>query len=141
MKRQHDIVWIDAANRGLLDNVAEGVFDKTVQPEFVDAYVENRMNWLVVAVVDGLVVGQCMAVVMQTPDKGSEIFLNEIGTGEEWRRKGIADSLMTALFQRADETGIGEIWLGTEPDNKPARGLYKKHAATEEDAVIYYLDW
>ncbi|QJB68386.1 GNAT family N-acetyltransferase [Parasphingorhabdus halotolerans] len=141
MVQSHAIVWIDTSNRSLLDDVAEGVFDKSIQTEFVDVYLANAMNWLAVAVVDGLIVGQCMSVVLQTPDKGTEIFLNEIGTGDVWRRKGIADSLIAALFDRADEAGIDEIWLGTEPDNLAARGLYKKHAATQEDAVIYYLDW
>ena len=141
MSAGHDIVWIDAGNRRYLENVAPGVFDKSIRREFVDVYLANESNWLVVALVDDLVVGQCMAVILQTPDKGSEIFLNEIGTGDDWRRQGIAESLMQALFKRADDAGIDEIWLGTEPDNVPARGLYKKHAATEEDAVIYYLDW
>lgn len=141
MKQAHDIVWIATSNRGLLDNVAEGVFDKPIRPEFLDTYLANPLNWLAVAMVDGLVTGQCMAVMLQTPDKGTEIFLNEIGTGDEWRRRGIANSLMAALFERADAAGIDEIWLGTEPENEPARNLYRQHAAKEEDAVIYYLDW
>ena len=136
-----ETIWIEEANRGLLDNVAEGVFDKPIQSRFVDVYLGNPYNWLVVAMIDGMVVGQCMAVILQTPDKGSEIFLNEIGTGDDWLRQGIAEALMQALFKRADAAGIEEIWLGTEPDNSPARALYKNHAATEEDAVIYYLDW
>ena len=141
MEQPRDIVWITESNRDLLDNVAEGVFDKPIKAQFLDEYLANKHNWLVVSAVDGLVVGQCMAVILQTPDKGSEIFLNEIGTGDDWRRQGIAESLMQALFKRADEAGIDEIWLGTEPDNLPARGLYKKHSAKEEDAIIYYLDW
>ncbi len=136
-----EIIWVDQSNRHLLDNVAAGVFDRAIAAKYLDAYLANPHNWLAVAVIGDLVVGQCMSVVLQTPDKGEEIFLAEIGTGDDWLRQGAAEALMQALFKRADEAGIEEIWLGTEPDNVPARGLYKKHAATEEDAVIYYLDW
>lgn len=135
------ICWIDPSNRALLANVAEGVFDEPIREDYLEAYLANPYNWLAVALIENLVVGQCMAVVLQTPDKGSEIFLNEIGTGDDWRRRGIARALLGSLFARADAAGIDEIWLGTEIDNLPARALYKNHAATEEAAVIYYLDW
>lgn len=135
------ICWIEPANQTLLDNIAEGVFDGPIRQDYLQAYLANRYNWLAVALIENLVVGQCMATVLQTPDKGSEIFLNEIGTGDDWRRRGIARALLRSLFARADAAGIGEIWLGTEIDNLPARALYENHAATEEAAVIYYLDW
>jgi len=45
------------------------------------------------------------------------------------------------MFDRADDEGIEEIWLGTEPDNVPARRLYESTGANGEEAIIYYLEW
>ena len=133
--------WIDASNAHLLDKVAPGTFDHEIDPEKLAKYLDQPINWLAVAIHETQVVGMVMAVILHTPDKPPELFLNEIGTGDDWRRKGIARSLMQKLFKRADHEGIEEIWLGTEPDNDAANGLYQKFKHEREDAVIYYFDW
>ena len=133
--------WIDGSNAHLLGKVAEGVFDHAIDPGRLGTYLAGSANWMCVALVDGLVVGMLMAVIHTHPDKETELFLDEIGTGDDWRRKGIAKALMGELFARADAEGIEEIWLGTEPDNVPARGLYESFRHEREDAVIYFFDW
>ena len=133
--------WISADNSHLLSRVAPGVFDHDVDLVRLTQYLAHPVNWMGVAVHDDLVVGMIMSVILYTPDKPPELFLNEIGTGDDWRRKGIARSLMQKLFERADSEGIEEIWLGTEPDNDAANGLYQSFKHEREDAVIYYFDW
>lgn len=140
-ERPWRIEWIGNANKNALEDVAAGVFDESIKPDRRDRYLENPANWMVLAILDGQVVGQCMCVVHDHPDKQTELFLDEIGTGDDFRRRGIAQSLMEAVFARADENGIEEIWLGTEPDNLPARALYEKSCGESEPAIIYYLDW
>ena len=135
------IHWITPENSSLLSKVAEGVFDEAVDPERLKRYLGNNLNWMVVAMSDDLVIGQCMSVIHYHPDKPTELYLDEIGTGDAWRRKGVAQALMDATCARADEAGIDEIWLGTEPDNVPARGLYEKTGAVGDPALIYYLEW
>ncbi len=135
------IVWVDDTNCNLLDNVAEGVFDEPIRPDRLSQYLANPHNWMALSITDGTVVGQCMCVVHHHPDKETELYLDEIGTGDNWRRRGIATGLMKAVFARADEAGIEEIWLGTEADNVPAQRLYEKTGATGEPALIYYLEW
>lgn len=133
--------WISANNADLLTNVAEGVFDHAIDRDRLKAYLANQLNWMCVAMHGDMVVGMCMSVIHLHPDKPTELFLDEIGTGDDWRRQGIARSLMQMVFDRADAEGIDEIWLGTEPDNLPARGLYESTGAKAEPAVIYYLEW
>ena len=133
--------WIDARNANMLDRVAPGVFDHAIDPQRLAIYLANPCNWLCVALHEGQVVGMCMCVVHHHPDKPTELFLDEIGTGDDWRRQGIAKRLMQMVFDRADAEGLDEIWLGTEPDNWPARGLYEGTGAKSEPAVIYYLEW
>lgn len=133
--------WITSENTHLLDRVALGTFDHAIDPVRLRAYLANPANWLGVAVHEEVVVGMVMAVIHTHPDKPTELFLDEIGTGDDWRRKGIARLLMQTVFDRADAQGIEEIWLGTEPDNVAANGLYKGFKHEREDAVIYYFDW
>lgn len=135
------VVWIDASNCEVLDNVMAGVFDEPIRADRLKRYLANPLNWMALAVEDGLVIGQCMCVVHDHPDKETELYLDEIGTGDDARRRGVAQSLMDAVFDRADKAGIEEIWLGTEPDNVAARGLYEKTGAVAEPAMIYYLEW
>ncbi|WP_298304591.1 N-acetyltransferase [uncultured Erythrobacter sp.] len=133
--------WIDAANTHLLKSIAPGTFDHAIDPARLKRYLANPANWMGVAIHNNIVVGMVMAVIHTHPDKPTELFLDEIGTGDDWRRKGIARSLMQKVFERADAEGIDEIWLGTEPDNDAANGLYQGFKHEREDAVIYYFDW
>ncbi len=139
--RTWEVVWIDNSNSVLLDRVAEGVFDKPIRPDRLARYLANPANLLAVVVKGDLIIGQCMCVIHDHPDKESELYLDEIGTGDDWRRMGVALALMDAVFARADVLGIDEIWLGTEPDNSAARRLYEKTGAKGEPAIIYYLEW
>lgn len=133
--------WITPANAHLLEKVAPGTFDHAIDPARLERYLANPMNWMCVAMKDDLVVSMCMCVIHDHPDKPTELFLDEIGTGDDWRRQGAARLLMKKVFERADAEGIEEIWLGTEPDNDAANGLYQSFKHKREDAVIYYFDW
>jgi len=133
--------WINASNTYLLDKVAPGTFDHAIDPAKLKRYLENPANWMGVALHEAKVVGMVMAVVHTHPDKPTEIFLDEVGTGDDWRRKGIARALIQKLFERAELEDIDEIWLGTECDNIPAQKLYEGFKHEREDAVIYYFDW
>ncbi|QUL38522.1 N-acetyltransferase [Erythrobacter sp. JK5] len=141
MPRNVERRWIDRSHAQLLDRVAPGTFDHAIDPVQLDTYLASPGNWLGVALHGDLVVGMVMCVVHHHPDKPTELFLDEIGTGDDWRRQGIARSLVQFVFDRADAEGIEEIWLGTEPDNLAARGLYEGFRHEREDAVIYFFDW
>jgi aminoglycoside 6'-N-acetyltransferase I len=141
MSERFETVWIDGTNTDRLAKVAPGVFDHAIDPKRLEAYLSAPLNWMCIALSGDLVVGMCMAVIHLHPDKPNELFLDEIGTGDDWLRQGIARSLMQMVFDRADAEGIDEIWLGTEPDNVPARGLYESTGAKGEEAIIYYLEW
>ncbi len=141
MPAEITIHWVDVSNASLLDNIAPGVFDEAIDPARLSAYLAMPANLMCVAIKGGLVVGMCMCVIHLHPDKPTELYLDEIGTGDDWRRQGIARALMLKVFERADDEDIDEIWLGTEPDNIAAIGLYESFGVKGEEALIYYLDW
>ncbi|MEM9500857.1 MAG: hypothetical protein AAF941_03315 [Pseudomonadota bacterium] len=78
-----DTHWIDADNSHLLAQVADGVFDHAIDPARLETYLASPGNWMCIAMKGDLVVGMCMSVVHHHPDKPTELFLDEIGTGDD----------------------------------------------------------
>lgn len=138
-KHNFEFHWITPGNAHILNNVAPGTFDHAIDSDRLQRYLANPANWMGVALHQRIVISMVMCVVHDHPDKPTELFLDEIGTGDDWRRQGAARYLMQRVLERAEEEGIEEIWLATEPDNAPARGLYESIRAKREDALIYYL--
>ncbi|MBZ9817566.1 GNAT family N-acetyltransferase [Mesorhizobium sp. CA7] len=120
--------------------VAEEVFDEPVRPDRLAAYLNSPGHFMIVAIVDEIVVGQCAAVVHRHPDKMSELYIDEIGVAPAFQRKGIARKMLDATFEIGREHGCEEAWVGTEPDNGPARALYETREEPHgkaEDFVMY----
>ena len=122
----------------LLGRVAEGVFDHPVRPDRAAAFLACPSHLMVVARADGLVVGMGSAVVYLHPDKDPQMWINEIGTGDAWRRQGIATRVLRALFAEAEARGCDYAWLGTEEDNAPARALYRRAGGEETTGLVLY---
>lgn len=86
-----------------------------------------------VALVKGKVVGGLTAYEMMMFDQEeNEMFLYEIGVSAAHRKKGIARALVDALQITCSDLGIKVIYVGTEPDNTPAKHLYLSTGAKEE---------
>ncbi|UXN74447.1 GNAT family N-acetyltransferase [Devosia sp. A8/3-2] len=121
----------------LLANVAADVFDEPVRPDRLAAYLAAPGHLMVLAFDGDSVVGQCVGVVHHHPDKVTELYVDEVGTGSAYLRQGIASAMLTELFARARELGCKEARLGTELDNDAANGLYRRFGA-DEDTIKYY---
>ncbi|MDG4885137.1 GNAT family N-acetyltransferase [Mesorhizobium sp. WSM4884] len=103
----------------------------------------SRSDPTAVAVVDGMVVGQCAAVIHRHPDKVSELYIDEVGVAPPFQRQGIASKMLDAVFEIGREHGCEEAWVGTEPDNEPARALYEarnEQHGKAEDFVMYVYE-
>jgi aminoglycoside 6'-N-acetyltransferase I len=92
---------------------------------------------LLVALVDGKVVGQAAAVIHRHPDKLTELYIDEVGVSPNLQRRGIARRLLEEMFAIGRDLGCEESWVGTETDNVGARGLYESRGATAEPYVMY----
>ncbi|ESW95363.1 hypothetical protein X769_29545 [Mesorhizobium sp. LSJC268A00] len=53
---------------------------------------------MIVALADGIVVGQCAAVIHRHPDKVSELYIDELGVSPAYQRHGIARKMLDAMF-------------------------------------------
>jgi ribosomal protein S18 acetylase RimI-like enzyme len=124
----------------LLDRVADGVFDGPVVPELAAEFLSDERHHLIVALLDGVVVGMISAVDYIHPDKKSQLWINEVGVAPAYQRQGIGRQLLRSMLSHGREIGCTEAWLGTEHDNVAARGLYEDAGSAPEPFVLYSFD-
>jgi ribosomal protein S18 acetylase RimI-like enzyme len=134
-----EIKRIAAGDEAVFDRVAPEVFDEPVDAGRLAEYLREPGHLMLLAIEDGLVVGQCAAVVHRHPDKATELYVDEVGTASTHRRQGIARAMLEAMFAWGRELGCTEAWLGTELDNDAANGLYRGLKPIEDAAMQYYL--
>ena len=126
-----------AGDDALVKQIAEDVFDEPVRPDRLAAYLAAPGHFMIVALSENVVVGQCAAVIHRHPDKVSELYIDEVGVSPTFQRQGIARKMLDAMFALGREQGCGEAWVGTEPDNFPARALYESRGSVAEPFVMY----
>ena len=116
------------------------VFDHPVRTDQLAAFVKDTGHEMVFAMVSGRVVGMASGTILLHPDKAPAFFVMEVGVPDDWQRRGIATELTARLIDLARARGCEGIWLATESDNAPARGLYRKLGARETGDIVVY-DW
>lgn len=124
-----DIRLLGPSDATVLDRLAPEVFDHDVQPDWCEDFLADPRHHLVVAQVDGVVVGMASAVDYIHPDKAPQLFINEVGVSPEYRRQGIGRRLMERLVELATELGCTEAWVLTDDDNVAANRLYSSSGA------------
>ena len=135
-----DIRLLDAQDIALLLAVEDGVFDNRIDSEQAQAFLDSKLHEIAVALDEGAIVAFASGCILLHPDKQPSMFINEVSTRESHRRKGYAKAVSRALIERARARGCNGIWLGTEPENIPARSLYRKLGGEECSIVGYGWD-
>jgi aminoglycoside 3-N-acetyltransferase I len=88
----------------------------------------------------GRAVGMISGVEMTHPDKGTEMFIYELGVAPAARLQGVGSGLVAALAEVARESGCYGMWVGTETDNEAALATYRRAGAAEETEFVL-LNW
>src|SRR4051794_16673035 len=88
----------------------------------------------------GRAVGMISGIEMTHPDKGTEMFIYELGVAPAAPLQGIGSRLGGALAQIARCNGCYGMWVGTETDNEAALATYRRAGAGEE-ASFTLLNW
>lgn len=134
-----EIRRLGPGDSAVLERMATDVFDEPIRAARAAAYLAEPNHMMVVAIEDGVVVGQCAGVVHRHPDKATELYLDEVGVAPTHHRRGIATRMMQAMFAWGREHGCEEVWVGTEPDNVAARAMYRGLRPKEEDTFVMYV--
>ena len=119
---------------------APHLFDEPPREEWTARFLMSEGHHLLMAAVDGTDVGFVSGVETTHPDKGTEMFLYELGVDESHRGHGIGTALVGALVDLAKDRGCYGMWVSTEADNVAALGAYRAAGAgVREPGVV--LTW
>jgi ribosomal protein S18 acetylase RimI-like enzyme len=117
------------------------LFDGPPLTEATARFLSEGNHHLLFAYDDGgTPVGMITGVETTHPDKGTEMFVYELGVAESARGLGVGTALVRALADLARERGCYGMWVGTETDNGAAQATYRKAGAGEE-APFLLLNW
>ena len=131
--------WLTASDVDAV--IAAGhLFDDYPTPEFSARFFASPNHHLCVAYVDGASAGFVSGVEMCHPDKGSEMFLYELGVDEGFRGRGIGAALVSALADFARGRGCYGMWVLTDADNDAAMSTYRR-AGGNEPSQQTMIDW
>ena len=119
-----EIVRASAGDEELVLAAGE-LFDDPPRREWAARFLAGEGHHLLFAMHGEVPIGFVSGVETTHPDKGTEMFLYELGTHEDHRRQGVAKALVAALAELARERGCYGMWVGTEPDNEAAIATYR----------------
>jgi aminoglycoside 3-N-acetyltransferase I len=106
------------------------LFDEPPKREATQRFLAEPTHHLLVAYDGGgRPVGFVSGVETTHPDKGTEMFLYELGVDEPSRRRGVGRRLVEALAALATERGCYGMWTGTDTDNVAAQRTYASAGA------------
>jgi ribosomal protein S18 acetylase RimI-like enzyme len=116
------------------------LFDAPPQPDATRRFLSDERHHLLIAYAEGIPAGMTTGVEMTHPDKGTEMFLYELGVAAPFRGRGIGQALVSALAQLARERGCYGMWVLTDHHNAAALATYRRAGGTPEGDQVM-LQW
>ncbi len=116
------------------------LFDHRPRPEATQRFLADPHHHLFLACVGDDPAGFVSGVELIHPDKGTEMFLYELGVDEAFRRRGIGTALVRALTELAGARGCGGMWVLTDDDNPAALATYRAAGATLAGGQVMF-EW
>lgn len=122
----------------------EEKYDKTINKDFVvtnmyENYIQDPSRFLYLAEEDNEIVGYLYGYIKEDitiADKKS--FLDALYVEEDYRKKGIANSLIEEFKNWSKDNGTFAIEVNVCSDNIKAKNLYKKHGFIPTKETLNY---
>jgi ribosomal protein S18 acetylase RimI-like enzyme len=116
---------------------ASHLFDGPAVESATQRFLGDTRHHLLIAYVGDHPAGFVSGVEITHPDKGTEMFLYELGVEEGYQRQGLGGSLVLRLGEVATERGCYGMWVLTDEANTAALATYQGAGATAEpDQVV-----
>lgn len=112
------------------------LFDAPPRRGAAERFLADERHHLLIAYVDDIPAGMVTGVEMTHPDKGTEMFLYELGVDESFRGRGVGRALVSALADLAHERDCYGMWVITDEDNGAALATYKRAGGIPEDKQV-----
>ena len=126
----------------LLDSVTDDVFDHPLRADSLEDFLACPRHEMFFAEADRRVVGMCSSFTYFHPDKPAQMFINEVGVDEAYRRRGIGRKLLDAMVELARERGLAYAWLGTASDNVEGKALFGSASDPDDNPQPFLLyEW
>ena len=122
---------------------APEMFDDPPDPDAIAALLAAERDHLLFAYLEGKPVGMARAVELLRPDTlRRQMFLYEIGTEEQFQRRGVARALIDELLSLSRKRDCLEMFVLTGEGNEPAMRLYQATGGVREnmDDVMFVWD-
>lgn len=127
-----EVRLLQAGDDAVFQRVAEGVFDEEVAADLAAAFLRDERHHIAAAIDDGVLVGFASGVDYIHPDKGAELWVNEVGVAPSHQRRGLGRAVLTALLQHGRSIGCAAAWVLTESGNEAANALYRGQTSPGE---------
>jgi ribosomal protein S18 acetylase RimI-like enzyme len=136
-------VRIVALGRGDEDRVraASALFDGPARDDAASRFLNDPNHHLLIAYEGEEPAGFVSGVEITHPDKGTEMFLYELGVDERFRGRGIGRLLVAALAELARDNGCYGMFVLTDDDNRAALATYQAAGGVREADRLVMLNW
>jgi ribosomal protein S18 acetylase RimI-like enzyme len=121
--------------------LAASLFDEALRPDAAERFAADPRHHLLMAIDGDAVVGFVTGVEMTHPDKGTEMFLYELGVDPDARNGGVGRSLVAALADLARDRGCYGMWVLTDDQNPAALRAYAAAGGVREHPDNVLLGW
>jgi ribosomal protein S18 acetylase RimI-like enzyme len=122
-------------------HAARALFDDAPEEQATRRFLAEPTHHLLVAYDDAdTPLGFVTGIELTHPDKGTEMFLYELGVDESARRQGVGRALVQALAALAREQGCYDMWVLADADNEAARATYTRAEGREASRPVL-LEW
>jgi ribosomal protein S18 acetylase RimI-like enzyme len=117
---------------------AEHLFDGPARSAAVTRFLADPNHHLLVAYLGDAPIGFVSGVEVTHPDKGTEMFIYELGVDVGHQRRGIGTALVTALGEQARSRGCYGMWVLADDDNAAAGATYRKAGGEAESQPVMF---
>jgi ribosomal protein S18 acetylase RimI-like enzyme len=114
------------------------LFDDRPDHDVSLKFLNTPGHHLLFAFEDERPVGFASGAELIHPDKGTEMYLNELGVDDQFQGHGIATQLVEAMIDLAKELGCRGMWDVTEPDNAAAIATYRRAGADDVSPCVIF---